>query len=95
MPVSELEKNADNKMRKAKLKNKYPKGISLKAGMTSYQLWESIIEIDSYALGASCQVQSFYKSNSKTILVPKKASAKLPKPHSVQRIAVRPRQPKR
>ena len=43
MPVSELEKNADNKMRKAKLKNKYPKGNSLKAGMTSYQLWQSIL----------------------------------------------------
>ena len=43
MPVSELEKNADNKMRKARLENKYPKGISLKAGVTSYQLWMSIL----------------------------------------------------
>ena len=43
MPVSELEKNADNKTKKAKLENKYPKGISLKAGVTSYQLWPSIL----------------------------------------------------
>lgn len=98
MPVSELEKKADMKIRAARTENKRPSGASFKSDGIPVRLQNGYLE----EKGLCRQVlsrrviqpfQARWSTSSRTSLEPKKANMSNAKPASVRRTAVWLRQP--